>query len=228
MFLAVVTSATEVGNTRPSAPVPEIVSQIHDVGFFCLTSSTWDDLTLAADPLASAGGYSDSADTYMRDYTNSGTTTPAPEHPCAALRKIISGGTFYYAMEPQWDISSRLQHRLARHEPWDASTYDDRFVWNEFIVRSLLDFRERLEPRERVDLDQCQFIVRSNHNGISLLVLIFGWHCIGSRHPRICRREHTRSPGPSHQRDSHHCDDFPHFSAGMETCGDPIQHARCG
>ncbi|KAM5535531.1 hypothetical protein V8D89_010868 [Ganoderma adspersum] len=173
MFLAVVTSATEVGNTRPSAPISEIVSQIHDVGFFCLTSSTWDDLTLAADPLTSAGGYSEPADTYMRDYTSSGTTTPAPEHPCAALRKIISGGTFYYAMEPQWDISSRLQRRLARNEPWDASTYDDRFVWNEFIVRNLLDFRERLDPRERAELDQCQFIVLAiqGYVGVSTLAL---------------------------------------------------------
>lgn len=163
MFLAVVISATDVGNTRPSAPVPEIVSQIHDVGFFCLTSSTWDDLTLAAsDPLASPSGYSDPADMYMRDYTNSGTTTPAPEHPCAPLRKIISGGTFYYAMEPQWDISSRLQRRLARDELWDAATYDDRFVWNEFIVRSLLDFRDRLDLRERASLDHCQFIVRAH------------------------------------------------------------------
>ncbi|PIL37300.1 hypothetical protein GSI_00993 [Ganoderma sinense ZZ0214-1] len=169
----VVTSATEVGNTRPSAPVPEIVSQIHDVGFFCLTSSTWDDLTLATDPLASPGGYSDASDVYMRDNANNGMATPAPEHPCAALRKIISGGTFYYAIEPQWDISSRLQRRLARNEPWDAATYDERFVWNEFIVRSLLDFRERLDLRERADLDQCQFIVLAiqGYVGVSTLAL---------------------------------------------------------
>ena len=160
MFLAVVTSATDVGNTRPSASTPETVAQIHDVGFYCLTSSTWDDPnSLATDPLASPG-YGDQADMYMREHTGSGTATPAPEHPCAPLRKIISAGTFYYAVEPQWDISSRLQRRLARSEPWDAATYDDRFVWNEYIVRSLLDFRERLDVQERVELDQCQFIVR--------------------------------------------------------------------
>ncbi|EJF56616.1 inositol polyphosphate phosphatase [Dichomitus squalens LYAD-421 SS1] len=173
MFLAVITSATEVGNTRPSSATPESVSQIHDVGFYCLTSSSWDDLSsLTADPLASPG-YNDPADVYMREHTGSGTATPAPEHPCAPLRKIISAGTFYYAVEPQWDISSRLQRRLARKEPWDAATFDDRFVWNEYIVRSLLDFRDRLDPQERVELDQCQFVVLATQGyvGVSTLAL---------------------------------------------------------
>ena len=49
MFLAVIVSATEVGNTRPSSPTAETVAQIHDVGFFCLTSSAWDDLSLTGD-----------------------------------------------------------------------------------------------------------------------------------------------------------------------------------
>ncbi|RPD80946.1 inositol polyphosphate phosphatase [Lentinus tigrinus ALCF2SS1-7] len=157
MFLAVIVSATEVGNTRPSSPTPETVVQIHDVNFYCLTSPLWDDLALAGDPLATPS-YGDTSDVYMREH-GSGTTTPAPEHPCQSLRKIISAGTFYYAMEPQWDISSRLQRRLSRSEPWDAASYDDRFVWNEFIAKSLLDFRARLDAHERAELDQCQFIV---------------------------------------------------------------------
>ena len=42
----------------------------------------------------------------------------------------------------------------------DVGAFDDRFVWNEYIVRSLLDFRERMDMQEREDLDRCQFIVR--------------------------------------------------------------------
>ena len=51
--------------------------------------------------------------------------------------------------------------RLARDKKSvkDLGVFDARFVWNEYIVRSLLDFRERLDPHEREDLDQCQFIV---------------------------------------------------------------------
>ncbi|KAI0832585.1 DNase I-like protein [Trametes gibbosa] len=155
MFLAVITSATEVGNTRPSSPTAESVCQIHDVGFFCLTSSIWDDSLTSGDPVANPG-YIDQNDAY---YQTSGSSTPAPEHPCQPLRKLISTGTFYYASDPQWDISSRFQRRVSCTEPWDSSIFDERFVWNEYIIKSLMDFRERLDPKERTELDQCQFIV---------------------------------------------------------------------
>lgn len=77
------------------------------------------------------------------------------------LTKIIAAGTFYYALEPYWDLSSRLSQRIARDEAaaQDMGQFDDRFVWNEYIVRSLLDFREQLDPLEKQDLDRCQFIV---------------------------------------------------------------------
>ncbi|OBZ76240.1 Inositol-1,4,5-trisphosphate 5-phosphatase 1 [Grifola frondosa] len=159
IFLAVVLSASEVGNTRPSSPTPESVAQIHEVGFYSLTSGTWDDLSAGSDSMGSPS-YSDQNDMFTRDsYSSSGNATPAFEHPCQPLTKIISAGTFYYATEPQWDLSSRLQERLVRVEARDVGSYDDRFVWNEYIVRSLLDFRERLDSQEREDLDRCQFIV---------------------------------------------------------------------
>ena len=79
------------------------------------------------------------------------------------LTKILSSGSFYYAIESQWDLSSRLPIRLARGPDYlkETLTFDERFVWNEFIIRSLLDFRERLEMQDRKDLDRCQFIVSS-------------------------------------------------------------------
>ncbi len=162
IFLAIVTSATEVGNTRPSGLRNESVARIHEVGFYCLTSSTWDDLPSAYDSVPSSN-YPDHADALLRDsYSGSNTPNAAVfEHPCAPLTKIISSGTFYYALEPYWDLSSRLSQRLAREDniARDTGTYDDRFIWNEYIVRSLLDFRERLDYQERDDIDKCQFIV---------------------------------------------------------------------
>ncbi len=47
IFLAVVTSATDIGNTRSSAPEPESVARIHEVCFYSLTSSVWDDPLLS-------------------------------------------------------------------------------------------------------------------------------------------------------------------------------------
>ncbi|KAH9939988.1 DNase I-like protein [Amylocystis lapponica] len=161
-FLAVITSASDVENTRSFASTPGSIAQIHDVGFYCLTSATWDDQSATADP-PSSPGYGDQPDALMRDpYAPGGSSTSGPvfEHPCSPLTKIISAGTFYYATDPQWDLSSRLSQRLARREGGgDMGEYDDRFVWNEYIVRSLLDFRERLDPQEREELDRCQFIV---------------------------------------------------------------------
>ena len=64
-----------------------------------------------------------------------------------------------------WDISSRLGVRLSRRRGTsdiEALAFDDRFVWNEHVIRSLLDFRARLDPDERADLDVCQFLVRSS------------------------------------------------------------------
>ncbi|KAF8639783.1 hypothetical protein AX17_001043 [Amanita inopinata Kibby_2008] len=157
IFLAVATSAMEVGNTRPSGPSPESVARIHEVSFYSLTSSVWDDLSAATEMVLG----SDVMDStiYRDNYSQPG--SQVFEHPCMPLTKILSSGSFYYAMEPQWDISSRLSIRLSagRNAAHDPGTFDERFVWNEYIVRSLLDFREGLELQEREDLDRCQFII---------------------------------------------------------------------
>ncbi|PPR04035.1 hypothetical protein CVT24_010610 [Panaeolus cyanescens] len=154
IFLAVITSATEVGNTRPSGPHPESVAKIHEVLFYSLTSSTWDDLSSTAD------GMLDGAEPGYREGYGQNTNAMF-EHPCMPLTKILSSGTFYYAVESQWDLSSRLSVRMAR-DPVSAKEsllFDERFVWNEYIIRSLLDFRDRLDPPEREELDRCQFII---------------------------------------------------------------------
>ncbi|KAG6821534.1 hypothetical protein H0H93_000043 [Arthromyces matolae] len=157
IFLALITSATEVGNTRPSGSRPESVAKIHEVSFFSLTSSTWDELSALPETSLSpevADGVAN------REYAQTSTPPAVFEHPCMPLTKILSSGSFYYSMESTWDISSRLSIRLARDPSGhNASAFDERFVWNEYIVRSLLDFRDRLEPSERKDLDSCQFIV---------------------------------------------------------------------
>ena len=162
VFLAVITSATEVGNIRPSGGRQESVAKIHQVGFYCLTSATWDDASYSYDATPSPS-YAERADDLLRE-AYSGSSTPNSqvyEHPCMPLQKIISAGTFYYALQPHWDLSSRLSHRLNRDPALakDVAAYDDRFVWNEYMARSLLDFRDRLDPQEREDLDACQFIV---------------------------------------------------------------------
>ena len=158
IFLALVTSATEVGNTRPSGKKSESVARIHEVSFYSLTSSAWDDLSAVSEGLLGPDG----GDSTSRDsYTPPGAAPSVFEHPCLPLTKILSSGSFYYAYDSLWDLSSRLAVRLSRDptSTRDIGTFDERFVWNEYIVRSLLDFRERLDVNERQELDRCQFIV---------------------------------------------------------------------
>src|ERR1700733_9544757 len=79
VFLTLVTSATEVGNTRPSRSSPESVARIHEVCFYSLTSSTWDDLS-AADALPSP----DTMNMVItRDpYNQTASSPPVFEDPC--------------------------------------------------------------------------------------------------------------------------------------------------
>ncbi|KIY47483.1 DNase I-like protein [Fistulina hepatica ATCC 64428] len=150
IFLAVVTSATEVGNTRPSAKYPENAARLHEASFYSLNSSTWDEFA--------AAGSGDPLQNPDLDPTILGSVTPPTfEHPCLPLIKILCSGSFYYATNAQWDLSSRLAVRLSRGE-YDPATFDGRFVWNEYIVRSLLDFRDRLEAFERDEFDRCHYI----------------------------------------------------------------------
>jgi hypothetical protein len=78
------------------------------------------------------------------------------------MAKIFSAGYFYYATEPHWDLSSRLSHRLgrSRHTSKDIASFDARFIWNEYILHGLLDFRSGLDDSERAAMDRCQFLVR--------------------------------------------------------------------
>ncbi|GJJ07292.1 hypothetical protein Clacol_001492 [Clathrus columnatus] len=150
LFLAVVTSASELGNIYPSAQSPHNVCRIHEVAFYSLITSAFDDLSTVSD-----GTVNDS-----QEHLNGASPY---EHPCAPITKILSSGTFYYTPYPHWDISSRLSERILkkRVDNHDLGDFDNRFVWNEYVIRSLLDFRERLDVEERQEFDRSQFIFAS-------------------------------------------------------------------
>ncbi|KAF8307217.1 DNase I-like protein [Clavulina sp. PMI_390] len=162
VFVAVITQVSFLGNIRPAAPVPENVSRVQGVQFFCINNSAYDDLSSLADSLASPS-FVDGIDVNRDPYSS-----PAPvpssssgamyEHPCGPLTKILGNGTFYYATQSRWDISSRLAVRMG-NRAHDISAFDDRFIWNQYIAQPLLDFRDRLDADEAEELDRCQFVV---------------------------------------------------------------------
>lgn len=151
-----------MGNIRPSDLSSDRVARIHEVSFYSLTVSTWDDLAAIADALPSPQSMDDML---RRDVYQAAPAAPLFEHPCTQITKILSTGSFFYAIpghqQTHWDLSTRLSARLTRDKSSsiDVGIFDSRFVWNEYIVKGLLDFRERLDITERSIFDHAQFIV---------------------------------------------------------------------
>ena len=133
-------------------------------------------------PLASATGGNPDAyahDGYGQASGASSGTGQILEHPASALRKILSNGHFYFSSPSSaatgtaaggvpFDVSTRLEERLLRSiasaSTGDASAtpenvaYDPRFVWNGFLLESLLTFRTNLSLTERSAFDGSGFI----------------------------------------------------------------------
>lgn len=84
---------------------------------------------------------------------------------------------------------------MERARAHDITNFDERFIWNEYIVRSLLDFRDRLDPQEREDLDRCQFIVVLFPHLPSDLFILFP---LGVDDPRIRWNFHDGAFGASY------------------------------
>ena len=79
------------------------------------------------------------------------------EHPFLALKKLLNTGNFYYSVD--FDLTRRLQDRLETPVPTiDVSSLDEGLLWNSYMIRPLLQFRNRLSEQERHDLDQSRML----------------------------------------------------------------------
>ncbi|CUS07201.1 unnamed protein product [Tuber aestivum] len=111
VFLCVVTNARQVASVRPG----EGVFRIHAVNFHCLNRADFDDF-LDSD----VNSYTMDPDSWDQGRSQQ----PAgAEHPCLSLRKLLSGGTFYYSRD--FDLTNRLQDRSVTIIP----TTDYKPIW---------------------------------------------------------------------------------------------------
>jgi hypothetical protein len=78
------------------------------------------------------------------------------EHPCLAVKKLLSDGTFYYSSH--FDLTSRLQDRSLNLDGFDIDSFDPGFMWNTYMITPLLQFRSHLSHDERSDLDDTRFL----------------------------------------------------------------------
>lgn len=154
VFVCVATGSREVATVRPN----ETVQQLFAVEFYCLNRADYDH----------AGGYGAGyrdgyrepnpySNTLFED--NEGSSENADsmaEHPFMALKKLLSGGSFYYSYN--FDLTRRLQDRIDAHSTLDVSSLDEGLLWNSYMTNPLLSFRSRLTIEERDIFDQSSFL----------------------------------------------------------------------
>nr|POE63331.1 inositol-1,4,5-trisphosphate 5-phosphatase 1 [Quercus suber] len=146
VFLCVVASSSRAATVRSG----ESIQRINAVEFHCLSSPDYDHLLNdQVNPYPTEGLETDGFD-------HSTHREPVLEHPCMALKKLLSGGSFYYS--PDFDLTKKLQDR-----PSDASTIamdslDIGFLWNTYMIQPLVEFRSRLSEKERRALDDSKIL----------------------------------------------------------------------
>ncbi|KZF26905.1 DNase I-like protein [Xylona heveae TC161] len=150
VFLCVVSAATRVATVRPG----ETVQRIDSVEFHCINSSDYDHVLndeinpYSTDNLSQQDGF---------DYEPNQTRREGVvEHPCLALKKLLSGGTFYYSTD--FDLTNRLQDRPIDASTFDLNSFDDGFLWNSYMIQPLINFRSHLGSHEKEALDASQIL----------------------------------------------------------------------
>ena len=78
------------------------------------------------------------------------------EHPCLALKKLLSDGTFYYSSD--FDLTSRLQERSINLVKLHIDSFDPSFIWNSHMLHPLLQFRSHLSVVRQRTLDDLGFL----------------------------------------------------------------------
>lgn len=107
------------------------------------------------DPDGQVGGFDDDDDDILG-------TRPvyqqqqAVEHPCAPLKKLLSGNSFYYSAD--FDLTRRLQDRINLSTTIALDSLDGGYLWNAFMIQPLVDFRFRLSQTDREALDDSRIL----------------------------------------------------------------------
>lgn len=142
VFLCVVNGSTKVATVRPGETVQRILS----VEFHCLSRPDFDHLLHdQVNPFPT-----DSLD--ADGYDHGGHREPLLEHPCMALKKLLSGGSFYYSAD--FDLTKRVQDRPMSSSTVAIDSLDGGFLWNAYMIQPLVDFRSRLSENEKSALDK--------------------------------------------------------------------------
>ncbi|KAL8731734.1 MAG: hypothetical protein Q9166_003181 [cf. Caloplaca sp. 2 TL-2023] len=162
VFLCVISAAIRVATVRPG----ENVQRILGAEFYCLNRSDYDSQFFDGTDPYLAQSVSPDEQAYGYGYDSQESTV---DHPCVELKKILSGGTFYYSVD--FDLTNRLQDRLSEGSAFDIDSLDEDFLWNAYMIDPLIKFRSRLSYDERRILDESRMLT-SAIRGFVLTVTI--------------------------------------------------------
>ncbi|KAI9728976.1 MAG: inositol polyphosphate 5-phosphatase [Chrysothrix sp. TS-e1954] len=150
VFLCVVSGTSKAATVRPG----ENIQKIGAVDFHCLNSSEHDHLLHDDINLYNTDTLDE--DGFEHDQHHQGRKEGTLEHPCLALRKLLSGGSFYYSVD--FDLTNRIQDRSEDASTFDFDTFDKAYLWNSYMIKPLIDFRSRLSSFEREALDSTRLL----------------------------------------------------------------------
>ncbi|MCJ1313415.1 inositol polyphosphate 5-phosphatase [Agyrium rufum] len=166
VFLCIITASTKVATVRqPNENVQKIVA----VEFYCLNRNDFDDRWPNERDGDGDDGYFDTYDPHVGNPNSHEATV---EHPCLALKKLLSaeaGGTFYYSVD--FDLTNRLQDRSSEESAFDIDKLDEDFLWNSYMIGPLLQFRSRLSTQDRTALDGAHILTSAIRGFVSTITV---------------------------------------------------------
>ncbi|KAI8890412.1 DNase I-like protein [Backusella circina FSU 941] len=172
-FVAIVTDCVSVGRIRAG----EEVYKIQSVSFYSLSSSRYDNV----------------ADVSGKEDWDGGEDLDQPiqQHPCTELQKLFSLGNFYFT--PDFDLTKTVQTRTSAAS-LGVHTFDEHFLWNQFLISGLLEFRSKLDKKKQMDLDRGGFLIFAIRGfiGVETIVLDGERHELSVISKLSCLRVGTR------------------------------------
>ncbi|PWY77149.1 SacI domain and endonuclease/exonuclease/phosphatase family protein [Aspergillus sclerotioniger CBS 115572] len=145
VFLCVITGSSRAATIKPG----ETISRINSVDFFCLNHSKYEER------LDYESESSFAAEDFDHDFSFESRELNS-DLPFLALKKLLSDGSFYYSLD--FNLTDRLQDRSDEPGAFDIESLDEDMLWNSYMIKPLLLFRNHLSLPEIQRLDSSQIL----------------------------------------------------------------------
>ena len=161
-FICVITECSALGVIEKST-----IYSIDNVMFFSLTTNKYDQISENGLSYIQAKEFQQ---TFQTDYGYDSQGTEQYEsirHPCNQIQRFLSSGSFYFSYD--FDLTRTAQVRYQSPDGmsfWETS--DDRYFWNQHMIKELLKFRRQLPESDQAQLDQEGLLVMATSGFVAI------------------------------------------------------------